>query len=87
MEINAVVTLHFEDFASTNYLFLKDVCFVDDKINLLSTLDQCKVHIFKYFVNLVLQYTKMGKKCLFCTLLHLFIKTFKNKNFTLIQST
>ena len=44
MESNAAVTIHFEDLAVTNFLFLKDMC-----IWLVKYLDQCEVFLLKYF--------------------------------------
>ena len=51
MESNAAVTLHFEDLAVQNYLFLKDVCIDGEKSQIVykSTFDECDVFLFKYF--------------------------------------
>ena len=46
MESNTAVTLHFEDIAVRNYLFLKDVWFVGE-IVICSTFDECEVVRFK----------------------------------------
>ena len=55
MESNAAVTLHFEDLAVNNYLFINMCAFVCEKpqIVLLSTFDQCEVFLFKYLEDLV----------------------------------
>ena len=51
MESNAALTLHFEDLAVQNYLFLKDLCICWGKISngLENTFDECKVFLFRYF--------------------------------------
>ena len=88
MESNAAVTLHFEDLAVQNYMFLKDMCIHWWKY--LIALKGLWMIVKFFFLN-ILKTTHNSvresvKNALSRTLLHLVFKIFKNENFTMIKS-
>ena len=82
-------TLHFEDLAVQNYLFLKDVC-IHWWTNL-KLFNKALLMSVKFFFLNILKTThdrvrESVKNALSRTLLHLVFKIFKKKNFTIIKS-
>ena len=89
MESNAAVTLHFEDLAVQNYLFLKDVCICWWKISNCFKKHYWWIWFFFFFTILKTKCNSVRERAFFTlsrTLLYAVFKIFKKKNFAFSKS-